>query len=148
MAKKVEFYKKSLLKEMWKNGSSVKYTIKCDKKVIETYIPFLAVKSLFFKDMFESTTQNFVEITDFQFEVLQKMIEFCETDDIKGVNGYECELFKAAHKYQMNDLMDFVVEKMSEDADDSNIFSYLQLAKKYELKEFEKWCMKFAFRTM
>uniref|UniRef100_A0A914QEA5 BTB domain-containing protein n=1 Tax=Panagrolaimus davidi TaxID=227884 RepID=A0A914QEA5_9BILA len=112
-----------------------------------TFKPFLIASSLFFKDMFESTIQNFVEITDFRYEVLQKMVEFCETDDIKEVKGYECELFKAAHKYQMNDLMEFSVEKMSENASSSNIFSYLQLAKTYNLKDFEEWCMQFAFRT-
>uniref|UniRef100_A0A914PPL7 BTB domain-containing protein n=1 Tax=Panagrolaimus davidi TaxID=227884 RepID=A0A914PPL7_9BILA len=144
-AKKPQKNLANRLTEIWKNDSSVKYTIKCGDTSFDTYKPFLAANSFFFKDMFESTTENFVEINEFEVETVQKMIEFCETDNIKDVNGCESDLFKIAHKFQIPDLMEFAVEKMSENANTSNIFGYLQLAINYKLKDFEEWCMKFAF---
>uniref|UniRef100_A0AC34F849 BTB domain-containing protein n=1 Tax=Panagrolaimus sp. ES5 TaxID=591445 RepID=A0AC34F849_9BILA len=136
------------LKEMWKNDASLKFAINCGKTSFATFKPFLTASSHTFKDMFNGhITGNFLEISDFKAVIIQKMVEFSETDEIKDFKGYEQELFKIAHKYQIPDLMEFVVEKMSENADPSNIASYLQLAKDYKLKDFEEWCMQFALRT-
>jgi hypothetical protein len=146
-AKKPQQNLTNRLKEIWKDDSSVKYTIKCGENSFETFKPFLVANSFFFKELIESTKDDFVEIDEFEAEPVQKMIEFCETDNIKDVNGYESDLFKMAHKYQMNDLMEFAIEKMSENANISNIFNYRQLAINYKLKDFEEWCMKFAFPT-
>uniref|UniRef100_A0A914Q027 BTB domain-containing protein n=1 Tax=Panagrolaimus davidi TaxID=227884 RepID=A0A914Q027_9BILA len=95
------------LKEILEDDSDYKFTIKCGEISFATFKPFLAANSFFFRDMFKSTTQNLsmIEITDFKSEVVQKMIEFCESHNIKDVNGCEDELFKISHKLQIPDLM-------------------------------------------
>uniref|UniRef100_A0A914QAI8 BTB domain-containing protein n=1 Tax=Panagrolaimus davidi TaxID=227884 RepID=A0A914QAI8_9BILA len=137
------------LKEILEDDSDYKFTIKCGENSFATFKPFLAANSFFFRDMFKSTTQNLtmVEITDFKSEVVQKMVEFCECHNIKDVNGFEDELFKISHKLQIPDLMEFAVEKMSQNANTSNILAFIQIAIDYKLKDFEEWCMQFAFRT-
>uniref|UniRef100_A0AC35FHT0 BTB domain-containing protein n=1 Tax=Panagrolaimus sp. PS1159 TaxID=55785 RepID=A0AC35FHT0_9BILA len=138
------------LKKFWENDSSnLKFTIECDGTSIETYKPILASASDVFAAMFESSfteaCENRVKINDFEPQTVQKMLEFCETDDIKEFNGYECELFGIAHKYLMNDLMSFICDKMVINVSFRNFDSYLQLAQMYDLNDFKEWLLKTSF---
>uniref|UniRef100_A0A914PNT1 BTB domain-containing protein n=1 Tax=Panagrolaimus davidi TaxID=227884 RepID=A0A914PNT1_9BILA len=146
LARKSQNNLSNRFKEIWKDDSSVKFIIKCGNTTIKTYKPFLAANSFFFKDMFKAVTSDMTEITDAKPKVVQKMVEFCETDNIKEYEGYEDELLKLAHKYQIPDLVEFAVEKMSESANSENIFYYHQLALHYKLNNFEEWCKKFALQ--
>uniref|UniRef100_A0A914Y2C7 BTB domain-containing protein n=1 Tax=Panagrolaimus superbus TaxID=310955 RepID=A0A914Y2C7_9BILA len=92
-------------------------------------------------------SDNCVEIIEFNPEIVEKMIEFCESDDIKEYENCEEDLFKIAHKYEILVLMEFAVEKMAESLSFSNIEARLQIANLYDLKEFKKWCMQFVFRN-
>uniref|UniRef100_A0A914YW47 BTB domain-containing protein n=1 Tax=Panagrolaimus superbus TaxID=310955 RepID=A0A914YW47_9BILA len=139
------------LKEIWEGDSSVKITIKGAKNQMEAIKPFLAAHSPVFKAMFETnmkeTTDNVVEIPDFEFNIVQKMVEFCENNTILDCEGLEAEIFKIANKYLMDDLMEFAVTKMTDQASKENIKDYIELAKSFDLKEFEKWLMHFACRN-
>uniref|UniRef100_A0AC35EWL4 Uncharacterized protein n=1 Tax=Panagrolaimus sp. PS1159 TaxID=55785 RepID=A0AC35EWL4_9BILA len=99
--------------------------------------------------MFESNyieaRGNRVKINDFGLQTVQKMLEFCETDNIKEFNGYECELFGIAHKYHVNDLLNFICNKMVKNVSSRNFDSCLQLAKMYDLNDFKEWLLKTSF---
>jgi antitoxin component of MazEF toxin-antitoxin module len=138
------------LKEMWENDSSNKFEIKCgqDEVVVKAIKPFLSASSPVFKAMFETemkeSFENCVIIKEFEPKIVEKMIEFCQTNTINEIENEEENLFKIAHKYQISDLMNFAVEKMAENISTENIQSRLQLATLYDLKAFKKWYMQFA----
>uniref|UniRef100_A0A914QEK3 BTB domain-containing protein n=1 Tax=Panagrolaimus davidi TaxID=227884 RepID=A0A914QEK3_9BILA len=135
---------------MWKDDPSVKFTIKCGEQTIEAIKPIMMSRSIVFKAMFETDmkekVQNVVEIADFEAKIVQKLVEFCETDTVENLESCEIELFKIAHKYRIQELMDFAVEKMSEDITIAKIPEYLRLADLYtnELDDLKEWCRKFA----
>uniref|UniRef100_A0AC34F524 BTB domain-containing protein n=1 Tax=Panagrolaimus sp. ES5 TaxID=591445 RepID=A0AC34F524_9BILA len=139
------------LKEILENDSSVKITIKAGTSKMEAIKPFLAAHSPVFKAMFDSnmkeTAENVVEIPDFEFNIVKKMVEFCENNTIIDCKGSEIEIFKIANKYLMDDLMEFAITQMADHASKDNIKEYIELAKFYHLKEFEKWLMNFACRN-
>uniref|UniRef100_A0A914Q9E0 Uncharacterized protein n=1 Tax=Panagrolaimus davidi TaxID=227884 RepID=A0A914Q9E0_9BILA len=95
----------------------------------------------------KENTDNAVEIKEFKPEIVEKMIEFRENDDIKEYKNYEADLFKIAHKYEMIKLTDFAIEKMAENLSVDYAESRLQIANLYGLKDFKKWCMGFVFRN-
>lgn len=62
---------------------------------------FMAMGSSNFKE----GQENRVNIDDFEPEIIEKMIEFCETDKIEESQGYELGLYKIARKYQIESFM-------------------------------------------
>uniref|UniRef100_A0A914QSV1 BTB domain-containing protein n=1 Tax=Panagrolaimus davidi TaxID=227884 RepID=A0A914QSV1_9BILA len=138
------------MKLMWKNDESAEFAIKCEAKTFKIAKPIMAARSPVFKKMFEAEMkekfENFVEIKEFAPKIVEKMIEFCETDNIKDLEDSEDDLFKIAHLYQIQQLMYFAVEKMAENIKNEKIVEYIQLANLYDLHEFKDWCLQYAHR--
>uniref|UniRef100_A0A914QRU3 BTB domain-containing protein n=1 Tax=Panagrolaimus davidi TaxID=227884 RepID=A0A914QRU3_9BILA len=138
--------------KMYKDDPSVKFTFKSGKESIKAIKPIMMSRSIVFKAMFETDmkekVQNVVEITDFEAKIVQKLVEFCETDTVENLESCEIELFKIAHKYRIQELMDFAVGKMSENFTIAKIFEYLRLADLYtnELDDLKEWCLKVALK--
>ena len=69
----------------------------------------MSARSIVFKTMFESgmkeAKENAMDIPDFDYDVIKKMIDFCETDAVPTFQGLEEDVFKIAHKYNIQDLM-------------------------------------------
>ena len=59
---------------------------------------------MFEVDMKEAL-ENRMEIPDFEPVVVQTMIEFCENDKVEDLHKLTEDVFKIAHKYQIEDLM-------------------------------------------
>ena len=62
------------------------------------------MKAMLESNMIEAN-ENRMEIIEFEPKVVEKMLEFCETDKIRNFENLEEEVFKIAHKYQIKDLM-------------------------------------------
>ena len=74
----------------------------------QAFKPILAARSPVFNKMFEGgwkeSANNSVSIPDFDHIVIQKMVEFCETETIEVTDGVEESLYKIADKYQIQEL--------------------------------------------
>ena len=62
------------------------------------------IKAMFDSGMKEAQ-ENSMEINEFEPAIIEKMVEFCQTETIAAFDGQEEEVFKIAHKYQIQELM-------------------------------------------
>uniref|UniRef100_A0AC34FP57 BTB domain-containing protein n=1 Tax=Panagrolaimus sp. ES5 TaxID=591445 RepID=A0AC34FP57_9BILA len=80
-----------------------------------------------------------VEIPDFEPEIVEKMIEFCETDKIDKTDGDEIEIYKIARKYQIEALMIYTYNLMINTLSFENVSDRLQTAFMYDDEKLAKF---------
>uniref|UniRef100_A0AC34GTQ8 AP-2 complex subunit sigma n=1 Tax=Panagrolaimus sp. ES5 TaxID=591445 RepID=A0AC34GTQ8_9BILA len=89
-----------------RNDKDLEFVIECDLKEFRANKAIMCARSPVFKAMFASnmkeSIENRVRIPDFKAEIVEKMIEFCETDKVKNSKKIETDLYTIAQKYQMS----------------------------------------------
>lgn len=92
----------------------------------------LSVRSDVFAAMFDNemkeNSENVVEITDIEPEVMEQMIEFIYTEDCPKMTEMAEELLIAAEKYQIKQLKDICMQKLREGLTISNVSERLIFA--------------------
>uniref|UniRef100_A0A914PU28 BTB domain-containing protein n=1 Tax=Panagrolaimus davidi TaxID=227884 RepID=A0A914PU28_9BILA len=100
----------------------------------------MCARSPVFKAMFASNMkeaiENRVRIPDFKAEIVEKMIEFCETDKVKNSKKIETDLYTIAQKYQMNSFIKYSLQLLIDTMSFENACERLLVGLKYSDKEF------------
>uniref|UniRef100_A0A914QCT1 BTB domain-containing protein n=1 Tax=Panagrolaimus davidi TaxID=227884 RepID=A0A914QCT1_9BILA len=108
------------------------FTIICKSKTFTINKAILQARSPVFAAMLESNfreaEENLVEITDNEPEIVEKMIEFCETDEIEITEGFEYELYQIAHKYQIDSFIKYTRDLLKSTLTFENTAERLKLA--------------------
>lgn len=106
----------------------------------------LSVRSPVFQAMFENdleeTRKNEVKITDIDPEVLKEMLSFIYCGKVSKFENC-CDLFVAADKYQIEDLMDYCHMYLLNNINENNLIHCLRLADTYNKKELKENAIEF-----
>uniref|UniRef100_A0A914XQA9 BTB domain-containing protein n=1 Tax=Panagrolaimus superbus TaxID=310955 RepID=A0A914XQA9_9BILA len=100
---KVESLRNELLK-MFDEDEASKFVIESGGEEITAYKSIMQARSSLFKELLSNGTDR-LRITDFQPKVIQKMIEFCNSDLIKNFENEETSLFAIGYDYKIKSLM-------------------------------------------
>lgn len=111
-----------------------------DKKEFTAHKAILAARSLVFKKMFVSNMKeartNIVYINDIKAEIFEEMLRFIYTGKVSEYfQVFALELFEAAHKYEIEDLMEICKNAISENLSDENAADFLNMAVVYDFDE-------------
>jgi hypothetical protein len=125
-------------------------TIICtDNRTLNSHKHILSARSEVFETMLNSglseTSTNEIKMDDFDFEVVQAMLQFICTDkvDETSLRFFVKPIFEIAHKYQIMGLMSLCENFMSENLNLDNILKYLMLSEMYDLFTLKSSCVKY-----
>uniref|UniRef100_A0AC35GTK4 BTB domain-containing protein n=1 Tax=Panagrolaimus sp. PS1159 TaxID=55785 RepID=A0AC35GTK4_9BILA len=123
-----------------RNDKDLEFVIECDLKEFRANKAIMCARSPVFKAMFASNMkeaiENRVRIPDFKAEIVEKMIEFCETDKVKNSKKIETDLYTIAQKYQMNSFIKYSLQLLIDTMSFENACERLLVGLKYSDKEF------------
>ena len=107
----------------------------------------LMSRSLVFRARFENAMkekrQNTVHIFNFDSKVIQEMLHFIYTGEVKNINGLESGLLRAAEQYELESLKIKCANILSENLKVENACEMLALANHYKLTQFKNDVLKF-----
>ena len=111
----------------------------------------LAAQSAYFKVMFTTamleSQQKDIVIENIEAKVLQKIVDYCYTGEIRLTPSDIEDLLDAAHMLGLFDLQEQCFQFLQNNLDGSNCYGVAHLAEKYSCKEVRKVAEDFALKN-
>uniref|UniRef100_A0A0N5BS25 BTB domain-containing protein n=1 Tax=Strongyloides papillosus TaxID=174720 RepID=A0A0N5BS25_STREA len=123
------------------------YTIKVKDKEIKVHKAVLAARSpvfcKLFKNTFEKSRTNFIEIKDFRVEVVREMLRYIYTDEVSDIQNMANEIFEIANKYELQKLKSIAEKCLCSDLNIENVCERFLLSEAYSSVELKEMVQKF-----
>jgi speckle-type POZ protein len=120
------------------------------EKEFKAHKAILSVRSPVFQAMFENDLEeaknNVVRISDIDPVVLKDLLSFIYCGKITNFEN-SCDLFVAADKYQIEDLMDYCHRWLLNNINEHNLIHCLRLAETYNKKELKENAIEFFIKN-
>jgi len=137
-------------KNMYEDGLLADCKIICGDEIFPCHRAILAARSEVFKAMlsseWEESSTSSIEISDLSSETIENTLEYIYTGQIE-LHYNPLDLYKAAHKYLLEDLKTWCEDKMCGSINADNVVERLVLAVDYQMSRLKKFSVSFAARN-
>jgi hypothetical protein len=135
------------LLNLFKKDSDSQFTIECAGEEIKAYKPVMQARSETFNELLSNGTDR-LRIADFQPKIIEKVVEFCNTDPIKDFENEETNIFAMAYSYKIPSLMAYASNAIVNNINTENAVARFKFSHFYHYAPLKTWLFDYIIQNI
>uniref|UniRef100_A0AC34FHI3 BTB domain-containing protein n=1 Tax=Panagrolaimus sp. ES5 TaxID=591445 RepID=A0AC34FHI3_9BILA len=133
--------------KLFEKDSDSHFVIECAGEEITAYKPIMQARSEKFNDLLSNGTDR-IRVTDFSSKIVEKSVEFCNTEFIESFENEEKNIFAFAYTYKIPSLMAYSSKEIIDNTNNENVVGLFKFAEFYKYEPLKKWFLNYIIKNL